>query len=131
MLAILKRVDEAAVVVDCDLSYEFERDIVDGDVEFVPIGPEIDAVCNANSAIDGLPHNAAGILGNFLIVATDTESGTTRDMTDEEIRKGLAYLERFKDVRHSGFGSALVSGSEGAELLAQWARQMENVWNSL
>jgi hypothetical protein len=77
MHAILKRVGEAAVVVDCDLSYEYKRDIVDGDVEFVPIGPEIDAVCNANCAIDGLPHNAAGILGNLLIVATDAESGTT------------------------------------------------------
>jgi hypothetical protein len=132
MRAIVKHVDAPAVVVDRDLSYEFLRETVGGFIEFVPIGPEIDVVCNDQGAIEELPQNAAGFVGSILIVATNERTGETRDLTDEEIRKGLAYLQRFQDVQHPGVACGWVSGAEHIErLLAEKARRIANVWDSL
>ena len=132
MRAIVKHVDAPAVVVDRELSYDFLRETVGGFIEYVPIGPEIDVVCNDQEAIDGLPKNAAGFVGSILIVATDDRMGVTRDMTDEEIRKGLSYLQRFHDVQHPGVAWGFVSGTENVErLLAERIEQIASVWNSL
>jgi Domain of unknown function (DUF3846) len=132
MRAIVKDVAAPAVVVDRDLSYDFMRDTVGGFIEYVPIGPEIDVVCNDQGAIEGLLQNAAGFVGKILIVATDERTGATRDMSDEEIRKGLAYLQRFQDVQHPGVACGFVSGAENIErVLADKAKRIVSVWDSL
>jgi hypothetical protein len=132
MRAIVKHVAAPAVVVDRDLSYEFMRETVGGLIEYVPIGPEIDVVCNDQGAIEGLPQNVAGFVGGILIVATDERTGVTRDMSDEEIRKGLAYLQRFQDVQHPGVACGFVSGAENIErVLAEKSRRITSVWDSL
>jgi hypothetical protein len=132
MRAIVKHVDAPAVVVDRDLSYDFLRETVGGFIEYVSIGPEIDVVCNDQGAIDELPLNTAGFVGGILIVATDERTGMTRDMSDEEIRKGLTYLQRFQDVQHPGVVCGFVSGAENVErVLAERARRITSVWDSL
>jgi hypothetical protein len=76
--------------------------------------------------------NAAGFVGSILIVATDERTGATRDMSDEEIRKGLAYLQRFQDVQHPGVACGFVSGAENvARVLAEKARRITSDWDSL
>ena len=132
MRAIVKHVDAPAAVVDRDLGYDYLRETVGGLIEYVPIGPEIDVVCNDQGAIDELPLNVAGFVGSILIVATDERTGVTRDMTDEEIRKGLAYLDCFKNVQHAGPACGFVSGEETIRrVLAENARATLNVWISL
>ena len=132
MRAIVKNVDAPATFIDRDLSYDFLRETVGGFIEYVPIGPEIDVVCNDQGAIDELPLNAAGFVGSILIVATNERTGATRDMTDEEIRKGLAYLERFQDVQHPGVACGYVSGAENIErVLTEKARRITSDWDRL
>jgi hypothetical protein len=132
MRAIVKYVDAPAVVVDRHLSYDFLRETVGGFIEYVPIGPEIDVVCNDQGAIDELPLNAAGFVGSILIVATDERMGITRDMTDEEMRRGLAYLQRFQDLQHPVVACGFVSGAENIErVLTERARRITSVWDSL
>jgi hypothetical protein len=53
-------------------------------------------------------------------------------MTDEEIRRGLAYLQRFQDVQHPGVACGFVSGAENIErVLAEKSRRITSVWDSL
>ena len=112
MRAILKNVGEPAILFDGDISYEFMNSTVGGYVQMVPIGPEVEIVCNEEGMFAGpngapLPQNAAGFLGNIVIVAMDCDSGECRDMTDEELRRGFAYLAAFANVEHPGNDGSL------------------------
>ena len=53
-------------------------------------------------------------------------------MTDEEIRKGLAYLKRFQEVQHPGVAIGFVSGAENIErVLTEKARRITSDWDRL
>jgi hypothetical protein len=104
MKAILKKVGEDAKIIDADLSYDFMVKTVGGFIQMVPTAPCIDIVCNEEGMFAGpngtpLPANDAGYLGDVLMLATG-EDGEHRDMTAEELRKGLAYFQAGKGVLH-------------------------------
>jgi len=139
MKVIKKKVGEDPVVLDVEVTYEFMNESVGGFIEVVPIGPNgVDVVCNEEGMFSGpgggpLPQNAAGFLGDILIVGHDNESGDPRSLTDEEVRKGLAYLERFKDVKHPGDeGTSIIGGQPSIDLFMDAkARGILGVWASL
>jgi len=137
MKAIRKNVGMSAEVIDVDLTYDFEAATVGGYIQMVPIGPSIDIVCNEEGMYAGpnggpLPFNAAGYLGNILIVATDNE-GDHRDMTDEELRKSLAYLERYKDLKHDLSGEVqIITGKDRVDrFLYGKAINERSLWETL
>ena len=135
MKAILKKVKEDAQVIDTRITYKFMRQIVGGFIQMVPIGPCVDVVCNENGMFAGpnqtpLPQNVAGYLGDILLVASDDEC-ECRGMTEEEIRKGLAYLERFKDEVHSGPEIGFITGSEATLFLEAIRNHRREIWDSL
>lgn len=137
MKAIRKNVDELAWVIDVDLSYEFMVATVGGFIQMVPIGPNVDIVCNEEGMFAGpdggpLPFNAAGYLGNILIVASG-DDGEHRDLTDEEQRKGLAYLERYKDLKHdlSGEVQIIVGKDRVDKFLFGKAVNEQSIWETL
>jgi len=138
MKAIIKRVGEPAVEFDGDLTYDFMNSTVGGYIQMVPIGPNgIEVVCNEEGMFCGpdggpLAQNAAGFLGNVLIVAVD--GGSCRDMTEEELRKGFRYLEVFANVKHPGEGleaQAILVGDEAEKFMEQKTRSTLDTWASL
>jgi len=135
--AITKKVGESPVQFDGELDYEFVSGFVGGYIEMVPIGPGVDVICNEEGMFAGsdggpLPQNAAGFLGNILIVAVDTDSGEFRSLTDEELRKGFAYLQVFKDVVHPGdSGSGILVGDEAEDFIRAKSCGTMKVWESL
>ncbi len=73
MKAIRKNVGVAAEVIDVNVNYDFMSKTVGGYIQMVPIGPNVEIVCNEEGMFAGpggtpLPFNAAGYLGNILII---------------------------------------------------------------
>lgn len=139
--AILKKPGEEAVLFVGDPSYEFVSEFVGGYIQAVPIGPEIDVYCHeegVHAGEDGgpLPHNAAGFIGPILILATNSRTGEWRSMTDEEIRKGLAYLATFKDCRHPALDGdpcmpCILMGDDAERAMESKTRSTLEIWESL
>ena len=138
--AIRKNVGEPAEVIEVDQSLEFWQSVVGGYVQSVPLGPEVSVLCNEEGMFSGpdggpLPQNAAGYLGNILIVAVDSEEGDPRSLTETEVRKGLRYLEVFDKVRHpmhSGESAwNIVVGDEAKQLIEAKSRGTLGLWYAL
>jgi hypothetical protein len=138
MKAIRKEVGKPAEVIDLDMTYEFQRATVGGYIQMVPIGPGVEVVCNEEGMFAGpggtpLPQNAAGYLGNILIVAVDPDEGECIDMTPEQLRKGLAYLERYAELKHDlsgGVGIIVGKANVDAFLLGK-ATHEQSIWDTL
>lgn len=137
MKAILKNVGKPAEVIDVNVNYDFMSATVGGFIQMVPIGPNVEVVCNEEGMFAGpggtpLPFNAAGYLGNILIVSLD-DDGDERGLTDDEIRKGLAYLERYADLKHDLSGDvSIIEGKASVDaFLLGKAVHTESIWNTL
>jgi hypothetical protein len=141
MKAILKKVGEDAKIIDESLSYDFMVKTVGGYIQLVPTAPYIDVVCNEEGMFAGpngtpLPANDAGFLGHVLMTATG-EDGEPRDMTPEELRKGMAYFQAGKGVLHGYLTgeeplTGLIMGKEIIEAFLQAKHEdMMAFWNSL
>jgi hypothetical protein len=139
--AILKKVGEEAKIINEDLSYDFLVKTVGGFIQMVPTAPDIDIICNEEGMYAGpnggpLPANDAGYLGDVVMNATD-EVGEPRDMTPEEIRKGLAYFQAGKGVLHDYLTGAqpltnLIMGKDNIEAFLQATNKNTLAfWNSL
>ena len=141
MKAIIKKVGEPAQLFDGTLSYEFVSEAVGGYIQAVPLGPEIDVYCHEEGMYAGpdggpLPHNAAGYIGDIMVVATDTRSGEWRSMTDEELRKGFRYLELFKDARHPILDGdpclpGILVGEQAERAIKEKTESTLSLWDSL
>jgi len=132
MKAVLKKVDQPAEIVDVDLTYQFKSDFVGGWLEFIPLAEGIDLVANEEAMFCGaeggpLPQNACGILGNFLIIGSDTE-GEPRDLTDTELVKAIDYIKRFEHEQHpSRTGGAIVGFFGGTQ--AEVDARLKEIWD--
>jgi len=132
MKAIVKKIGARPEVVDVEITLEWLQGVVGGWIEEVQIGPSVAVVCNEDGIQMGLPHNTASLLGDIVIIAHDRE-GYPRSLTAEEERKGLAYLERFKDVKHPTLTGENIQPQIFTidEILRANARQVHAVWDSL
>ncbi len=140
MKAIIKKVGEPAQLYDGPITYEFMNSTVGGFIQMVPVGPNgVEVVCNEEGMFAGpggapLPQNAAGFLGDVLMVAVDAESGDCRDMTAEELRKGFRYFEVLAGVQHPGEGSAveaILVGDEAERFMMEKTNATLRLWGSL
>ena len=141
MKVILKRVGESAVELDADLTLEHMQQAVGGYVQMVPIGPEVEVVCNEEGMFSGpnggpLAQNAAGFLGDILIVALDSETGEPRSLTEDELRKGFRYLHVLAGVPHPMHsGGPVVETLWGRDAIDKFMRDKTEgtlaLWDSL
>lgn len=127
MKIIRKDVGTSPVVLDVEeVTLKYLQDAVEGYIEYVLIGPDINVVCNENAIAEGKEFNCAGILGNLLILA-HTEDGEVRGLTDEELRKALRYLEVFATVPHPGESIGFTTLEE----IMQAAHRRDIIWERL
>jgi hypothetical protein len=141
MKAILKKVGEDAKIIDENLTYDFMNKTVGGYIQMVPVAPYLEVVCNEEGMFAGpnggpLPANDAGYLGDVVLAATD-DDGEHRDMTAEELRKGLAYFQAGKGVLHGYLTgeeplTGLIMGKENIEAFLRAKNDdILAFWNSL
>ena len=98
------------------------RAVVGGYIECVPIAAGVHIVCNDEGMSLNLPANRCGILGPFLVSVLDVE-GDNRSLTDDELARALAWLERYKSVEHPGDGFTILSGPEALGHLIERAER--------
>jgi hypothetical protein len=68
-------------------------------LEWVRIGPHVGLYCDEEGMFHNLPPNRCGMLGSFVVTAMG-HNGDERSLTDEEVRKVLAFCEFRKHQLH-------------------------------
>ncbi len=71
---------------------EVLQQLVGGDIEWRLIGPDVGLYCNEDGIALGLAPNRCALLGDFVVVGS--RGGDERSLTDEELRKVLAWCAR-------------------------------------
>jgi hypothetical protein len=109
MKAVRKDVGKPAEVVNEVLDYAYWQKVVGVEggsmVQLQQIGgtekAAIYVVMNEEGGEEllNLPHNAASYVGNILIIKRDDVKDKALSMDDEDIRKAMAFLEKFKDIK--------------------------------
>ena len=108
---------------------------VEGSIEGVFIGGGVTLYCNGYGLHKQLRPNACGYVGTFCFSKCDRH-GWPQPLSDEECRKCLAWVERYKDVPcRTGSGEFKVMvGEEAMQFSKQQqelARMREEEWQKL
>ena len=132
MKAILKKVGEEPAIVFKELTLKFLQEAVGGYIECVPIGPDVSVYCNEDGIALGLKPNCCGFLGDIIISATDADTGEPRSLTKAEIRKALAWLDKFAALEQPGEGAVEIrSGEEARRRLLEERCELQEIWKAL
>lgn len=125
---------EAAWVGTQSELFKTAQALVEGYVEFASVGaPGVRVVANEEGRYKWQEANACGFFGPFAFVGVTTGGQAMRSLTDDEVRKCMAFYEKFKSVPPADdevgvvFGEAAIdafrrrSDEVRRELAAQWA----------
>lgn len=66
----------------------------------IDINGNIDAWFDDDGILKGLKQNRCGLLGTFFLSALNPRTGSQVDLTDEQIRIALRWLDENKDINH-------------------------------
>lgn len=129
MNIVVKQPEHYPITVNVDnCSLEVLQELVGGYVEQVNLGGDVVVLCNEDGLAEGLKDNC-GLLGTVIFLKeTNTSDGDREwtELTDEDIRKVLAWCNKHQAKKHPRKGFTLIYGMDAVlESLAASARSWE------